>query len=235
LFLENGVVIREDFQERPKSLDDCDLECVKFFPRLRRVGVARPKDPWFAPVDVPRRDGNYQKATDKGIQFLANLGELKSLALHDVRLNERGMRVLSGIERLEKLDLSRCSIPEAGFADFSRLRNLHELCLRDTNVSDKALQYISRLDKLELLDLSDTTVGDRGFMLLRAMPKLRLLFLSDTLVTDTGLRLVKDFPSLTYVCLYWSRVSRRTVRDLEIAAPHLHIEFSLGPDSPDEN
>ena len=113
------------------------------------------------------------RVTDKGLEYVAQMPQLKALALDKVGISDAGLDRLSGLDGLVELHLSH------------------------TQVSDAGLLYLQNLDSLRSLNLGHTRVTDRGLEQLSAMSNLRELYLNGAPVTaDSIERLKGELPEL---------------------------------------
>jgi Leucine Rich repeat len=114
-----------------------------------------------------------QRITDKGLQYLARMPQLRNLNLseHPGRITDRGLEVLRHLSELR----------------------VFEMCWQ-AGVTDKGISNLRFCDRLEVVDLLGTNTGDGTLAALKGKPKLRSLKTGRN-VTDEGLRLLHEFPA----------------------------------------
>ena len=121
-----------------------------------QVDEARPDNPVVAVFLSNTR------ATDKALEHLKGLVDIKSLALNNTEITDAGLVHLSGLVSLEHLYLNDTAIGDVGLEHIRGLANIRGLDLRNTEVSDTGLECLSEMTELELLDLTGTDVTELG-------------------------------------------------------------------------
>ena len=117
-----------------------------------------------------------QLITDKGIQFLARMPQLRELRLSHYPgggVTDRGLEALQHLRELR----------------------VFEMCWQ-SGITDKGISYLSGCEQLEEVDLMGTHTGDGAIAALTGKPKLRK-FKTGRNVTDAGLSLLHQFPAFT--------------------------------------
>jgi hypothetical protein len=148
--------------------------------------------------------------TGKGLLFLDNSPELKSLAVRNAPLEDSELVTLLGHHRLVALDVAGTHVTDTGLRALSRQTRLKQLELGGCAVTDNGLRWIASLESLESLDLSKTMVTDAGLAELTNLSHLQNLGLRDTAITDSGLPALAalQFKKLIYLGVKGSKVTR---------------------------
>ena len=119
------------------------------------------------------------------------------------QIGDRGLESIAEVQSLETLALSSTQVTDAGLRHLSVLKNLKTLDLGETQVSDSGLKWLRGLSSLQRLSLSGTRITDAGLEeLLRSHSGLRALRLGSCRgVTERGLGRLRDFPHLKEISL----------------------------------
>lgn len=113
--------------------------------------------------------------TDKGIQHLKDLTNLRSIFMTCTKISDEGLKTLSCLAELELLNLFGNHVTDAGIAHLSRLKNLRELSLDFTDIGDACLKHLEGIKGLEKLSLKSTKVTRAGIgALQKRRPKLNI-------------------------------------------------------------
>ena len=117
--------------------------------------------------------GGSQRITDKGLQHLARMPQLRKLNLseHPGRITDRGLEPLRHLSELR----------------------VFEMCWQ-AGVTDEGISNLRFCDQLEAVDLLGTHTGDAALAAVKGKPNLRFLKTGRN-VTDDGLRLLHEFPA----------------------------------------
>ncbi|HKG78392.1 MAG TPA: hypothetical protein VKA78_03220, partial [Pyrinomonadaceae bacterium] len=118
--------------------------------------------------------GGSQGITDKGLQYLARMPQLRKLNLSEYpggRITDRGLEALRHLSDLR----------------------VFEMCWQ-SGVTDKGISNLRFCDELEIVDLLGTHTGDGALSALKGKPRLHSLKTGRN-VTDDGLRLLHEFPA----------------------------------------
>jgi hypothetical protein len=118
--------------------------------------------------------GGSKRITDKGLQCLARMPQLRELNLSEYpggRITDRGLEVLQQLRKLR----------------------IFEMCWQN-GVTDKGVSNLKLCDELVDVDLLGTHTGDGAIAALGGKPKLRR-FKTGRNVTDNGLLLLHQFPA----------------------------------------
>ncbi len=163
--------------------------------------------------------------TEKGMQSLATLPQLRVLFLSLDKSDGAGLRHFSQSNSLESLHLSSCKdVTEQNIALLAEIPKLRQLSLHQIPMSDALLKTICQIRPLTELDLSETLVTDRHLETLTGHAILTHLNLRDTKITNAGVATLMSLPALreldvrmnsvTEACipLFYKHPSLRVVR-----------------------
>jgi hypothetical protein len=169
--------------------------------------------------------------SDRGLEHLKGLGELKALALPNYAgsndglahlkalLNLRSLELggpfvtnlgvshLGGLNLLERVKLDGLAITDAALGAFRGSDKLLEFSAAGTPLTDKALTALADVKMLEFADFSRTKVTDAGLAALKGMEELRGLRLEETAVTGAGLAALNELPRLARLHLRGTKVT----------------------------
>jgi len=151
------------------SVADDDLGCLEALPDLRYIEI-----------------GHTSGVTDAGLVHFRNLKRVRSIGLHNTRVNGSALVHLASLPHLECLSLGRSRLVTQYISILSQLRNLKVLGLGGTPITDNELIALEPLKKLERLTLPGTAITDRGLPHLEHLTSLRILTLPAG-VSDEGL------------------------------------------------
>ena len=114
--------------------------------------------------------------TEKGIQHLAQLTELRQLNLGFAELNDRSMAHLADLTNLESLSLLDSSVADNGLRRLQGMKKLQRLNLwRCVNLTDEGLSHLSSLPRLRLIDAVYTKMTKEGVQKLQEkLPELKV-------------------------------------------------------------
>jgi len=117
--------------------------------------------------------GGSQRITDKGLQHLARMPQLRKLNLseHPGRITDRGLEPLRHLSELR----------------------VFEMCWQ-AGVTDEGISNLRFCNQLEAVDLLGTHTGDAALAAVKGKSNLRFLKTGRN-VTDDGLRLLHEFPA----------------------------------------
>jgi hypothetical protein len=116
--------------------------------------------------------GGSRQVTDAGLQHLARMPKLETLALGGTNVTDRGLAVLRHLPNLRRFS-----------ATWQR------------TITDAGVAHLRCCDRLEQVDLMGSPTGDGAIEALQGKPNL-LQFSSGRLVTDAGLRFLQSFPMM---------------------------------------
>jgi hypothetical protein len=146
-----------------------DLQHIARLSKLRRLHLGGPR--LIAEDDVP---------------LLSRLKNLKILTVSDLKTTDKTLEDLSELDQLRELSLPGGAITNNGLAHLKRLRHLETLSLaaQDGKITDDGIPHLTELAELGYLDLNGSNVTDKGIMQLQGMQTLRYLDVGYTLVRD---------------------------------------------------
>lgn len=104
----------------------------------------------LAPLaDLKRLDLRLKPITDAGVKHLAGLKKLEWLHLGGIdKLTDAGVKHLAGMAEMRCLNLSFCpKVTDAALADLGQLKNLYDLNLVRTGVTERGAMNLSRVLK----------------------------------------------------------------------------------------
>ena len=115
---------------------------------------------------------NVSFSTDKGLEYLCELPEVRRVSLSNTGVTDGELRHLEGLVHLRQLYLCNLTVTDAGLTHLKGLARLETLYLVRTAVTDEGLQYLSGLRQLKLLHLegSNKVTPDGAEKLQKALP-----------------------------------------------------------------
>jgi uncharacterized protein (TIGR02996 family) len=141
-----------------------------------------------------------------GLEILAHLPGLRTVAFSTAQVSNAGLRRLAGLSGLRHLDLAGCArLTDAGLRHLAGLRDLRFLRLTDcTGLTDAGLRHLAGLTALRQLILAGCRFTGAGLEHLRGMADLRELKLAvcDRL-TDAALAPLGNLDALERLDLAW--------------------------------
>src|SRR5262249_7282402 len=132
-------------------------------------------------------------------EIVSRLDQITSLNLGgSKRITDRGLQYLARMPQLRELNLSEYPggrITNRGLEPLQHLRELRvfEMCWQN-GITDKGISNLRFCEQLETVDLLGTHTGDGALAALAAKPNLRH-FKTGRNVTDDGLQLLHQFPA----------------------------------------
>ena len=99
---------------------------------------------------------NSRRVSDRGVQALRELINLKELSLNRTNVGDNGLAALQGLGKLESLDLGGTKISDHGLFFVRGLVKLKRINLEGTSFSDRGLVWLKRLKALEHLERGRT-------------------------------------------------------------------------------
>ena len=125
-------------------------------------------------ITAQRAKSRSDPVTDRGLEHLQGLKQLRTLILDDTRITDAGLALLAGLGELEELSLQTTPITDAGIAHLARLKKLRVLSLNFVHqVTDEGIAHLAGLAELQVLSLNCTRVADAGMAHLAGLTKLR--------------------------------------------------------------
>ncbi len=87
-----------------------------------------------------------------------------------------GLKELAELKNLKSLALAGTKITDAGVKDLARLKNLKSLDLRTAKITDAVLKELPQMSSLRWLDVTDTRMTDAGVKeLKKALPDCQIV------------------------------------------------------------
>ncbi|MBP7049768.1 MAG: leucine-rich repeat domain-containing protein [Phycisphaerae bacterium] len=145
--------------------------------------------------------------TDSDLKHLADLRDLRCLALLGPGITDAGLEHLKGLTELEVLELGGAQITDAGLIHLKGLTGLRELHLRGAHITGAGLQQLQGLAKLEWLDLIGSQIADAGLEDLKGLTGLRILNLGGPGITDASMEHLKGLTGLRTLLLAGTQVT----------------------------
>lgn len=153
-----------------KRLSDADIEILSLQEHIEDLDLA----------------GN-KTITDKALEHVGEMKELKSLFLGDTNITDTGLRKLEK-SGLVMLNLRATRISDAGMLSVSKIISLRQLHVNMCNISDVGVRNLRSLDRIETLNISETSITDVSLRYLLETESLAFLIIwrCDSL-TDKGI------------------------------------------------
>lgn len=194
--------------------DDGDAYCPNWLRQLL-------DDDFFTSINYVSLSG--PSVTDREIDVLQALPEMRSLTLTDCGVTDEGLSRLKSSASLESLSVEGSGISDRGLIHVVVLPHLEYLSLSNTPVTDVGLAKLRRLSRLQLLRVDGTKVTDDGLVHLKAFRHLETLSLDNTQITDAGLAHLRELPALRDLYLENTRVTDEGVAELQRTLKVLRI------------
>lgn len=105
---------------------------------------------------------NWKPVRDEHMIHLADLPDLRRIAVPTCRVSDVGVEHLKGLTSLESLDLSHTEVTDDGLKYLKEMSELHHLFLSGTQITDGGLEYLKGLANLKWLSLKGTQVTPEG-------------------------------------------------------------------------
>lgn len=163
---------------------------------------------------------------DPGITKLAELKNLKVLALDDLWVStaaltalkpltnleelylrgtladDESCKVIASFPKLRKLRLARTQVSDVGLESLSTIKTLEELDLSEISVITNAgMDHLAKLTSLKKLNLWRVQVSDEGILKLATLTRLESLNLDNSPMSNGGLPVLKNMNSLVFLHL----------------------------------
>jgi hypothetical protein len=180
--------------------------------------------------------------TDRGIEQLPALPQVKVLDLSVSEVTGEGLRVLDRFVNLEVLSLPREAAMSGGVTCLPRLPQLNTLRLSSTPIRGQGLSdlypdqetaeqkpkpislaFLQRVPALQELDLSGLPLRDEDLTPLTFAPGLRTLLVGGTSLTDAALVHVAKLAHLQYFDVSGTEVTIEAAGRLHDSNPGCHI------------
>lgn len=138
---------------------------------------------------------SHNQIGDEDLEKLSYLYEVTSLDLSGSQfVTDKGLQHLARMPQLRELRLSDCAVTDRGLEVLQHLRELRvfQMCWQN-GVTDNGIANLRHCEQLEEVDLLGTPAGDGAIEALTGKPNLRQ-FKTGRNVTDDGLSLLHQFP-----------------------------------------
>jgi len=194
------------------TLGDEDLKWVSMLPTLDYLVVDNATDDGLVNVARLKRLRSLTimkspTLSDRGITHLGELTNLEYLHLYDGQLTDKAMESIGRLAQLKSLDVRGTRISSDGVAYLRDLRELQALRLsQNPDVDDRALEYIAQLPELTHLSISASSVNGDGLNFLSQMPRLEVLVLQGSSIDGSGLDQLANAESLRRLDLSFTSV-----------------------------
>ena len=148
-------------------LDDAGFETLSSFPwteEMPEFQITAPKltDKGLASIarfkSVQVLSLINTQVTDAGLKHLADLPELKHLALYGAKLTDKAAPQLARLRNIVSLELGNTAFGDDGLKGLEPLTSLAQLGLRETQVTDAGLKHLHGRN-LVLVDVRNTKVS----------------------------------------------------------------------------
>lgn len=139
------------------------------------------------------------KVTDDGMIHLAAIDTLEYLDLPGI--TDKGIETVANMKNLKTLNIGggpSCNVTDAALKDLSKVKSLEGLVIPGSNLTDAGMEYLARLTNLKTLQLhfsSDLT--DEGLAKLKTLRLLESLIFGSESVTISGLSHLNEFKNLS--------------------------------------
>src|SRR5574338_74304 len=133
---------------------------------------------------------------DEDLEKLSQLDRVTSLDLSGCQfITDKGLQNLVRMPQLRELRVSGGQITDRGLEALQYLRNLRVIAMCwQSGITDQGIANLRDCEQLEEVDLMGTHTGDRAIEALTGKPKLRN-FKTGRNVTDNGILLLQQFPA----------------------------------------
>jgi hypothetical protein len=166
--------------------------------------------------------------TDQGLAALANMRQLKELAIGNgrvansrFRITDDGVAQLESLTNLVCLDLDCPTLSGEEIRHLAKLTKLRRLKLNGRRITDNNLGLLASLPNLESLELRNATFAGIGFAGLDCLSKLEWLELEGPNITDEAIPFIARMPALYGLGIDNARLTAAGIEQLA-AAPKLY-------------
>jgi len=159
-------------------------------------------------------------------------GNIKTVLLEGVKLEDADLASLLGLPDLDKLDLTATAAGDEAMKFVVLCKKLRWLELSQSKVTDKGLAVLTVLKGLEYLEVPVATT-DAGLKHVGQITSLRTLYTGSTFVTDKGLPHLKKLQNLHTLFISYTRITDgglknftglRSLRRLHVAETYVTKE-----------
>ncbi|MCS7023627.1 MAG: hypothetical protein NZV14_02415 [Bryobacteraceae bacterium] len=150
------------------KLTDVGVNVLRLAPALTALDLS----------GVQRTDSGLWAAiiTDRGLETIGQLKNLRRLNLRGAKITDAGMEKLGGLSELTEADFGQTNLTAAGLQPLVGLTKLEKLTLyRCARLNDDAVAFLTQMKGLKWLDIEATGITEAGVAKLRAaLPALRI-------------------------------------------------------------
>lgn len=168
---------------------------------------------------------DFDAANDESLALLADLPQLESLELENLRISSIGCSPISKLTRLKSLSLSDCDVDDSVLAMLRPLKSLTELGLYGTRITDTGVDELNRMSQLEKLILGRTDISAVGVKRLAALKRLKTL----SVPCESDLSACEFLKSELPDCRVFAVDSRGNTTEIAAAAPPVNANSQLAP------
>ena len=184
------------------------LKNLKGFPELRKVVTM---------TDYPAEE----------LDYIAELGNLETLEIHDTQLTDRDLIAIEGMASLKRLSLNgNCRMTDASLEFLAGMKSLEDLDLSSSAIRGTGLGWLKGLKNLKKLDLSGTKLGDAQMAHVAGLANLEELNLNATNITPNSLGQLSRLTKLKRLTLLDTRIREADTVALKKSLPKLTIKLS---------
>jgi tRNA A-37 threonylcarbamoyl transferase component Bud32 len=178
------------------------LEKAKFLPLMRTNAITSDvlKECLSENAGLKSLNLHNTKIDDRAAIYIDNQVELTKLDMHGTAITNEGLLALKDLHGLTDLNLNSTKITSDGLAVLQSMPDLKKLTIRNTKIDAKAIPYIAHLKNLEDLDISRTEVTGPCFAPLGKLP-LETLNRSALRLKVSDLASLKGFQKLRHLSL----------------------------------
>ena len=139
-----------------------------------------------AAAEITDIDMRGAQVTNAGLNYLATLPNLESLAANGPRISPEALTAVGKSQSLKKIDLSGSAANDQVVSELSQIPHLQTLNLEGTPITGGAAVGLSSMQELTELSLQGTAVNDQVVAGISSLP-LRKLNLAKTPITNASL------------------------------------------------
>ncbi|QDS87520.1 Leucine Rich repeats (2 copies) [Rosistilla ulvae] len=202
----------ENLDLRDTAVDDSSLEHLVGHRRLKALrlsgksGDCSVGDDGMAHVaQIPNLKVlalDFLWVSEDGLDALAPLQQLQEIYLAETTIGNEAIAKLAQFPQLKKVRLARNQIDASGLADMPKLTNLEELDLSEcSQILDDAMPPLGELTKLKKLNLWRVNLTDAGIEPLNTLVNMEWLNLDNTRLTDAGMPYLSGMSKLLFLHL----------------------------------
>lgn len=140
---KKGSIIRVETSR--KKVTDEGMKYIAAFTKVQDLNLGGPvtkevgEKKYYAPGQI----------TDKGLERIADLKEVRELTLDGANITDEGLKHLAKMTKLQTLILSGTKVTDEGMQHLTKLPKLENVYLYDTKVTDSGVGILKRW-KIEL-------------------------------------------------------------------------------------